>query len=222
MVDEAEIAANVEAVKRRQEARDDAEKTKEFKEMRKRNEAQIEENRVLHEKLRTEKCSAERIRLRQQEGERIRQENLRVSAANKGIKPKNEYEKKLINAENLKGSVREAISKTPGVLDRVVTGVFTPVVARATGEIKPKQTFSKGVVQESRQMSKALASSPKKPVTGGKVGKPPSLFQVTSPGDKFVNSLFVTGNVQQQPGKQNQPQKKIDPMSGLDDFVRRL
>lgn len=230
MVDEAEIKANVEEVRRRQEARDDAEKAKEFDEMRKRNEARLAQEQAYRDKLRTEKSSAERIRLRQQDAERIRLENIRISAANKGIKPQPENYLKPINTETVKGAVREGVSKAPYVLDKVVTGIFTPVVQ--TAERPPRQSFAKGVVQESRQFSKVVASAPKKPVTGGKVKPVPNQFAVSaSPVDKFTSNLLggIGQQKMQQPArakKQEQQvpaqQRAVDPSAPLNRLFKKI
>ena len=200
---------------------EDREKAREFEEMRKRNEAKIRAEQDYKEKLKSEKSPSARIRLRQKEDERVRQENLRISAINNHIPQKTEYEKKLINAGRLKGAVSEAVSRSPGILDRAVTSIFNPIIQQSTGEVKPKQTFSKGIVQESRQFSKATASKAKKPITGGKVSAPPNLFGVVSAGDRFVDSL-MGAPVQPNNPKSVQKKKAINPTSPLDDFVRRL
>ena len=229
MVDEATINAAVDEVRRKQEARDDAEKTREFEEMRKRNEAKILAEQTYNENLRKEKSPSARIRMRQREEERIRQENLRASARNRGIKEPQTMEErniaanteKMITRDRLKGAVSEAVSRSPGVLDRMVTSVFNPVIQQSTGEVKPRQTFSKGIVQETKQFSKVSAGKAKKPLTGGKVSAPSNLFGIVSPGDRFVDSL-IGAPVQPNNPQSIQKKKAINPTSPLDNFVRRL
>lgn len=231
MVDEAEIKANVEAVKQRQEAREEAERTKQFvqemEEMRKRNEAKIRAEKEYQEKLQSEKSSAQRIRLRQQEEERIRLENLRISAANKGIKQQ-ENTLRPINTETLKGTVREAVSRSPGILDRAVTGIFTPIVQQATGERK-QPDFVKGFKQESKEFSRAVSSTAKKPVTGGKVKPIRNQFTISA-DERFAKSLLggiSTPQQLRQPvkvGKQQvqQQPEKMDPTRPLNNLLRRI
>ena len=224
----AEEAANKKRLKEAEdEARrirakqEDREKTREFEEMRKRNEAKIRADQDYNERFGKEKSSSARIRMRQQEEERIRQENLRISAINNRVPQKTQYEKKLINADRLKGAVSGAVSRSPGILDRMVTGIFNPVIQQSTGEIKPRQTFSKGIVQETKQFSKVSAGKAKKPLTGGKVSAPPNLFGIVSAGDRFVDSL-IGAPVQPNNPQSVQKKKAINPTSPLDDFVRRL
>ncbi len=232
MADEAQIIANVEAVKQRQEARDEAEKTKEFvremEDMRKRNEAKIQAEKDYQEKLQSERSSAQRIRLRQQEEERIRLENLRISAANKGIKQQ-ENTLRPINTETLKGAIREGVSRSPGIIDRAVTGIFTPVVQRATGETK-QPSFTKGFKQESREFSRAVSSTAKKPITGGKVKQPSNLFNVTADqrfADTLLGGIGTTKQKYIQPAKEGKQQvqqqpEKMDPTKPLNNLLRKI
>jgi hypothetical protein len=224
---EADAAKAVDEIRRRQEARDEAEKAKEFDEMRKKNEKTIEDSRKANERLSNAKTAPERIRLRRESEDRLRRENIRTDKINAGWKePKTPEEReietnkqKMITTENMKRGAQEIISKAPSYFDRAISGIFSPVVETSTH--KPKVSASKGIVQESRQFNKAIASHAKKPVTGGKVQKG-MIDQPVSINQNFMDNI-LGGVPEATIGKKStKPSVKRNSMSGLDDFVRRL
>ena len=193
--------------------------TREFEEMRKKNEKAIEDSRRLNERLSNAKTAPERIRIRQESEERLRRENIRVNRANSGQTEPTSYEKKMITAANMKRGAQEIISKAPSYFDRAISGIFSPVVETATH--KPKVSASKGIVQESKQFNRAIASHAKKPITGGKVTKA-IINQPLSINQNFMDNIL--GRTSETTGgrKSEKPKGNRNSMSGLDDFVRRL
>jgi hypothetical protein len=223
---EAEAAKAVDEVRRRQEARYEAEKAKEFEEMRKKNEKAIEDSRKANERLSNAKTAPERIRLRRESEERLRRENIRTDKINAGWKePKTPEEReietnkqKMITTENMKRGAQEIISKAPSYFDRAISGIFSPVVEASTH--KPKVSASKGIVQESRQFNRAIASHAKKPITGGKVSNA-TINTPVIPNPSYTDMLLGK-TTEAITGKKPAKSGKLDPMSGLDNFVRRL
>ena len=208
-----------EAAKKVQYEQENKRKTREFEEMRKKNEKAIEDSRRLNERLSNAKTAPERIRVRQESEERLRRENIRANLANSGQTEPTSYEKKMITAANMKRGAQEIISKAPSYFDRAISGIFSPVVETATH--KPKVSASKGIVQESKQFNRAIASHAKKPITGGKVTKA-IINQPLSINQNFMDNILgrtseTTGGRKSEKSKGNR-----NSMSGLDDFVRRL
>ena len=208
-----------EAAKKVQYEQENKRKTREFEEMRKKNEKAIEDSRRLNERLSNAKTAPERIRIRQESEERLRRENIRVNRANSGQTEPTSYEKKMITAANMKRGAQEIISKAPSYFDRAISGIFSPVVETATH--KPKVSASKGIVQESKQFNRAIASHAKKPITGGKVTKA-IINQPLSINQNFMDNIL--GRTSETTGgrKSEKPKGNRNSMSGLDDFVRRL
>ena len=207
------------AAKKVQYEQENKQKTREFEEMRKKNEKAIEDSRRLNERLSNAKTAPERIRVRQESEERLRRENIRVNRANSGQTEPTSYEKKMITAANMKRGAQEIISKAPSYFDRAISGIFSPVVETATH--KPKVSASKGIVQESKQFNRAIASHAKKPITGGKVTKA-IINQPLSINQNFMDNIL--GRTSETTGgrKSEKPKGNRNSMSGLDDFVRRL
>ena len=208
-----------EAAKKVQYEQENKRKTREFEEMRKKNEKAIEDSRRLNERLSNAKTAPERIRVRQESEERLRRENIRANLANSGQTEPTSYEKKMITAANMKRGAQEIISKAPSYFDRAISGIFSPVVETDTH--KPKVSASKGIVQESKQFNRAIASHAKKPITGGKVTKA-IINQPLSINQNFMDNILgrtseTTGGRKSEKSKGNR-----NSMSGLDDFVRRL
>ena len=208
-----------EAAKKVQYEQENKRKTREFEEMRKKNEKAIEDSRRLNERLSNAKTAPERIRVRQESEERLRRENIRANLANSGQTEPTSYEKKMITAANMKRGAQEIISKAPSYFDRAISGIFSPVVETATH--KPKVSASKGIVQESKQFNRAIASHAKKPITGGKVTKA-IINQPLSINQNFMDNIL--GRTSETTGgrKSEKPKGNRNSMSGLDDFVRRL
>ncbi len=141
---------------------------------------------------------------------------------------------RMASSPKLKSAVKSAVAtgtKYEGKA-RAAVESSAPVQSMIAPYKNPvKQTFAKGVVQGSKQFSRAVASAPKKPVTGGKVGKIPQPFPVQPNEDRFVNMLFG-GSPQPQrqqkvgkQGKQQPPQQQqtgIDPMAPLNNLMRRI
>jgi hypothetical protein len=246
MASEAEIAAGAEERRRLQERRDEAEKTRQFKEMQARNEAKIREQQQVNERLSKAKTAPERIRMRQEAEERLRQENIRTDKINAGWKePKTPEEReiesnkqKMITTENMKRRAEEIASKAPNYFDRFTTGIFSPVVETATHGYKApaKNPAVSGLVRETRDFSKVPHA--KKPVTGGKVGKTAINQPVSYNQDwgqitnirinydlgsqsQYADSLLGI-NTEKMTGRKIVKPGKLDPLSGLNDFVKRL
>jgi len=224
------IAKRAETIKRNQE---DAEKTREFREIKARNEARNKATADEQSALLKAKTGTERIHLRQKIDTRQRAENERVERANRpqpkktytimgfgGVEHKVQMKTKPPTvAGKIKDAIRKGAQNTPARFDTMVTGVFGGVVDRMTTATPRKQSNAmyKG---EMKQMSKVVN---RRKVTGGPVKQ----IAIVHKGDIFANPDFTGALIGAMPLQtQTSKNKKAKPLGGklskFNNFVKGL
>ena len=208
------IAKRAETIKRNQE---DAEKTREFRETKARNEARIKATADEQSALLKAKTGKERIAIRQRIDTRQRAENERIEQVNRGNQPLMGH--RLITSGTIKDSIRKSVRNTPAKFDTMVTGLFGNTVERMTTETPRKQSNAQ-YKAEMKQMSKVIN---RRRITGGPVKQ----IAIVHRGDIFANPDFTGALIGEMPlqtqiskNKKAKAQGKTSTL--LDTFVKNL
>jgi VIT1/CCC1 family predicted Fe2+/Mn2+ transporter len=202
-------------------AQEDAEKTKQFREMAARNEQRIKVTEAEQSALLKAKTGRERIAIRQQIEARQRAENERISNANAG-RTQQVSGMRPITAGTIKESLKKSARNAPSYADKAVTGIFGGITEQITTPQKPKQT-QKLFVQESKQLSRAIGTHSKMPVSGPMKQTPVVGPNAIIANPNFVGSLMGSSPMTNPKAKKGKSQQQSGGLlSGLNNFARRL